>query len=109
MERGLLRKIGENSLTLTPAIARQKSTKKKLWLPKTDISRKSLSNGRASDPPWFNRRIRKLIKQKRGVYRREGRSPKWRRMKTVLESLLEKRRTNYADSRKDALLASDGE
>ena len=64
---------------------------------------------RSSDPPWYNWRIRKMIKQKRGIYKREGRSPKWRRMKKLLESLVERRREKYAGSQKDALLASDGQ
>ena len=47
--------------------------------------------------------------QKRGIYRREGRSEKWRRMRKVVEDLIEKRRECYGGSQKDALLAGDGD
>ena len=66
-------------------------------------------NRRSTEPPWYNWNIKKKIKQKKGIYRREGRSPKWRRMKVVIERLISKRRENYATSQKDALLAHDGE
>ena len=49
------------------------------------------------------------MKQKKGVYRREGRSPKWRRLRKLLQDLIERRREKYCGSQKDALLASDGE
>ena len=49
------------------------------------------------------------MSQKRGIYRREGRSPKWRRIRKLLEELIERRRAKYCGSQKDALLASDGE
>ena len=64
---------------------------------------------RSSDPPWYNWKIKKRIKQKRSIYRREGRSPKWRRVRKLLEDLVERRRKKYGGSQKDALLASDGE
>ena len=63
---------------------------------------------KSTDPPWYNDRIRKKIRQKKGVYKREGRSPKWKRIRKLLEDLVEKRRARYAGSQKDALLASDG-
>ena len=40
---------------------------------------------------------------------REGRAPKWKKMRKVIEKLVEKRRERYAGSQKDALLASDGD
>ena len=42
---------------------------------------------KASDPPWFNAAIRKKLAQRRGVYWREGRSPKWRRLKKITERI----------------------
>ena len=64
---------------------------------------------KASDPAWYNRTIKKKMAQKMSIYKREGRSPKWRRIKKIIEDLIEKRRERYAGSQKDALLASDGE
>ena len=49
------------------------------------------------------------VSQKKGVYKREGRSPKWRRLCKPLEDLIEQRRARYCGSQNDALLASDGE
>ena len=43
-----------------------------------------------TDPPWYNAKIRKRITQKKGIYRREGRSPKWRKIKKLLEDLVER-------------------
>ena len=64
---------------------------------------------KASDPPWFNERIRKKIRQRRGIYKREGRSNKWKKIKKHTENLIRKRRDRYALSQKDALLANDGD
>ena len=47
---------------------------------------------RSTDPPWYNWKIRKRIRQKKGIYRREGRSPKWRRVRKLLEDLVERRK-----------------
>ena len=64
---------------------------------------------KSTDPPWYNKKIRKRITQKKGIYRREGRSPKWRRVRSLLEALVERRRKKYCGSQKEALLASDGD
>ena len=63
---------------------------------------------RSNDPLWHNWKVKKRIKQAKGVYRREGRSPKWRRLRALLEALIERRREKYAGSQKDVLLAKDG-
>ena len=60
---------------------------------------------KSTDPPWFNRRIRKHLKQQRSVYRREGRSSKWKRLKKITADLIAHRRSLYVLSQKDALLA----
>ena len=55
------------------------------WLfPLITVRRKS------SDCPWVNNRIRKLIRRRKGVYRREGRSGKWRRLKRITDELIKK-------------------
>lgn len=42
---------------------------------------------RESDPPWINRHVRALIRKRRKVYHREGRSFAWKGlMKKVLET-----------------------
>ena len=64
---------------------------------------------KSTDPPWINNAIRKKLQQRRGVYWREGRSAKWKRLKKITESMINKRRARYVLSQKDALLAKDGE
>ena len=73
------------------------------FFPLVMVTRKS------TNPPWYNWKVRKRISQKRGVYRREGRSPKWRRLRKLLEELIKRRRLKYAGSQKDVLLASEGD
>ena len=64
---------------------------------------------KSSDPPCINWKIRKKLRQRNGIYMREGRSPKWRRLKRVTDRMIEKRRSKYIVSQKDALLAKDGD
>ena len=62
---------------------------------------------KSTDCPWINNRIRKLVRRRKGIYRREGRSPKWRRMKALTDELIKKRRMVYLGSQKECLLAED--
>ena len=64
---------------------------------------------KSTDPPWINSAIRKKLQQRRGVYWREGRSAKWKRLKKITEEMISKRQSKYIISQKDALLAKDGE
>ena len=62
---------------------------------------------KSTDCPWMNRRIRRLIRRRKGVYRREGRSSKWRRLKKLSDELIKARRLVYLDSQKECLLVED--
>ena len=62
---------------------------------------------KSTDCPWINNRIRKLISRRKGIYRREGRSSKWRRLKKVTEDLIRRRREVYLESQKECLLVDD--
>lgn len=62
---------------------------------------------KSTDFPWINRRIRKLICRRKGVYVREGCSSKWKRLKKVTEELIKKRREKYLDSQRECLLVED--
>ena len=64
---------------------------------------------KSTDPPWISRAIRKKLQQRRGIYRREGRSARWKRLKAITSRMIEKRRGRYVLSQKDALLARDGD
>ena len=62
---------------------------------------------KSTDCPWINNRIRRLIASRKGIYRREGRSKKWRRLKKVIDDLIKKRRDKYLDSQRNCLLVED--
>ena len=47
--------------------------------------------------PWFNAGIRKKMKQRRAVYRREGRSRNWRELKNICKDMLERAKKAYYD------------
>ena len=64
---------------------------------------------KSTDPPWINGAIRRKLQKRRGVYRREGRASKWKRLKKATERMIEKRKEKYVLSQKDALLAKDGD
>ena len=61
-----------------------------------------------TDPPWINDNIRRKIRRRRAIYRLEGRSGAWKKMKKDTERLIKKRMTVYQDSQRLVLLASDG-
>ena len=71
------------------------------YFPLITVRRKS------TDCPWINNRVRKLISRRRGVYRREGRSAKWRRLKRLSDDLIRKRRETYLQSQRQCLLVED--
>ena len=62
----------------------------------------------SGDPPWINGWVRKRIQQRKGIYKREGRSAKWRQRKAVTDWILKKRKDSYMSSQRDVLLTGDG-
>ena len=64
---------------------------------------------RSTDPPWVNEAIRRRVRQRKGIFRREGRSAKWKRLKKVVERMVKTRREKYMDSQRDVLLKEDSE
>ena len=64
---------------------------------------------KSTDPPWINARVLKRIKQRKAVYRREGRSAAWKRLKKVTVTLIARRRRMYMDTQRDVLLQEDSE
>ena len=62
---------------------------------------------KSTDSPWVNNKIRKLIKRRRKVYRKEGRSAKWKRLKRLSDDLIDARRSRYLESQKQGLLVED--
>ena len=64
---------------------------------------------RSSELPWINSGVHKRIKQRRAIYKREGRSAKWKRMKKVADNIIKTRRKNYMDYQRLVLLEEDSE
>ena len=62
---------------------------------------------KSTDCPWINNRIRKLVRRRKGIYKREGRSEKWRRLKKITDELIGKRKENYLQSQRSVLLVED--
>ena len=62
---------------------------------------------RVKDPPWINPYIRHMIKKRRKVYHREGRSVRWKAMMKKVRTLVRKRAKNYWAHQKKDLLKED--
>ena len=62
---------------------------------------------RESDPPWINRYVRTMIKKRRKVYHREGRSVRWKALMKKVRKLVKKRARAYWDHQKRTLLQKD--
>ena len=62
---------------------------------------------REKDPPWINHQIRTLIKKRRKIYDREGRSTRWKGMKKKGKKMMKKRVRKYWANQRKALLAPD--
>ena len=62
---------------------------------------------READPPWLNAKIKRMIRKRRRVYDREGRSKKWKIMKAASDELCRKRCRLFVDRQKETLTASD--
>ena len=62
---------------------------------------------RERDPPWINPHVRALIRKRRRVYHREGRSTKWKDLMKRVRKLVKKRAANYWNYQKKSLLKPD--
>ena len=62
---------------------------------------------RERDPPWINRHVRAVIRKRRKVYHREGRSPRWKELMKRVRKLVRKRARKYWDHQKKTLLKPD--
>ena len=62
---------------------------------------------RERDPPWINRYVLAIIRKRRKVYHREGRSTKWKELMKPVRRLVRKRARKYWDHQKRTLLKPD--
>ena len=62
---------------------------------------------REKDPPWINPHVKALIRKRRRVYHREGRSSKWKSLMKKVRKLVRKRASRYWEHQKSTLLSPD--
>ena len=62
---------------------------------------------KSTDLPWINRAVKKQIRRRKEVYRKEGRSDLWKMLKRATDELIKKRKKMYMDLKKQQLTASD--
>ena len=62
---------------------------------------------KSSELPWINQRIRKRIRQRKDVYKKEGRSARWKRLKKITDEMLAARKKCYVEVQKNNLTGED--
>ena len=62
---------------------------------------------REKDPPWINPHVRALIRKRRKIYHREGRSQNWKSLMKKVRKLVRKRAGRYWEHQKRNLLSPD--
>ena len=62
---------------------------------------------RERDPPWINPHVKALIRKRRKIYHREGRSAKWKSLMKRVRQLVRKRAAKYWEHQKRTLLSRD--
>ena len=60
-----------------------------------------------TDPPWMNNKIKRLIKKRRKVYDREGRSTRWKSLKKQSDKLYTARAAEYMERQRSNLTSPD--
>ena len=74
----------------------------------TSESYKTITTTRKSNQPqWINQRVLELIAQRRAIFRREGRSEAWKRMKKKTRSIIKRRKAFFNKQKREKMLASD--
>ena len=59
---------------------------------------------KTSEPPWMTDHIRKWIARRRGVFRKEGRSERWKCLKKSTNNMIRERRRNFNLNIRDKFL-----
>ena len=62
---------------------------------------------KSSDLPWINKAIKKKIRRRKKVYRKEGRSELWKYLKAATDKLIKDRKRSYMDLKKRQLSEPD--
>ena len=62
---------------------------------------------KSNQPQWVNQYVLKLIAWRRAVFRREGRSDEWKRLKKKTRSVIKHRKAKYNEQKRSKMLAGD--
>ena len=62
---------------------------------------------KSTDLPWINKQIRKLVRKRKAIFLREGRSARWKIQKDRTNILIETRMLKYFAGKKKHILADD--
>ena len=65
------------------------------------------TTGKTTQPQWINQNIINLIAQRRAIFRREGRSDAWKRMKKKTRSIIKKRKAFFNKKKREKMVAAD--
>ena len=59
---------------------------------------------KTSEPPWISKGMRDNIRRRRAVFRREGRSEEWWRIKLQTRAAIQRSRGNYNREKKERII-----
>ena len=62
---------------------------------------------KSTDLPWINRAVKKKIRRRKEIYRKEGRSELWKWMKRQTDEMIKDRKKKYMEQKKLQLTAQD--
>ena len=62
-----------------------------------------------SDLPWLDDRARSMIKKKAAVYKAEGNSPRWKKLRENLDKYLEKRQESYLSRQREKMTGTEAD
>ena len=62
------------------------------------------SRRKSTDLPWINRAIRRRIRRRKKIYRKEGRSELWKVVKKEVDEMIKKRKKVYMDRKRQQLV-----
>ena len=63
---------------------------------------------KSSDDPWLTDRIRKKIKQRKSVFKTQGRSKAWKKLKRITKKMIKQRREQYMEKHKIIITSCKG-
>ena len=62
---------------------------------------------KSSEDPWINDKIRKKIRKRKAIFKSEGRSRRWKRIKKITAKMIKFRREKYMERHKLIITSSD--